>query len=336
MGRILVVAAVLLAVCPYPRAEGGGPFRPPWRLASVTIGGPPAAPPDKPTEGPPPADTGATPEGTYDLRTRYKVGQVILVRSTMTSDIQFKGELPPELAGALPKDLAKMMKEFMEHGLHFEDKSEVRYTVDEVRDGLAAVARAEIKTAEQTTPADPGQTGAKTVPSPLEGKTIVVTTDAEGRSTYATESGKEVDPKEAAEYCNDLADDLLRGKDLSAVKPGQEWEVSRVVVRSMFQVSDKGEAGATVKFVEVVVRDGRRLARMEFQAHVKDEIAQGAPGMSLDMTGEYLFDLGHHMPYRLTGEGTSRMGGGAGVPGLDLAMEGPMHLKQLFQDVTGK
>ena len=258
----------------------------------------------------------------YDLRSKYKVGQVITVRSLWDSSMK--------VTEADNKDVMDTLKgEFRSVR-----KAEVRYTIAKVRKGTTAVANAEVIAADDTEQM-PG-VDEKTTSSPATGKTVVVTTDAEGKSTYGYENGGEVD-KAAQDLCNDLDEDLFRGIDVSNAAVGQEWTVPEDVARKVFDISAKGEASVTLKFAEVLDQDDRHLARLTMAARLQDEPEdeEGMTMRSMQLTGDYLWDLDRHITYKVTAEGTVKITGTDKDMG-NMTLEGPIAIKSEFEDVTGK
>ena len=257
----------------------------------------------------------------YDLRSEYKVGQVIRVQSVWDSTMN--------VVDAEPKELMDAIK----GGFHSVRKAEVRYTVTKVRKGTPAVVSAEVISADDTEQM-PGEEE-KTTPSPATGKTIVVTTDAAGESTYAYDNGREVE-KDAQGLCDDLEEDLFRGIDVSNAAVGDDWTVPEATARKMFDNSPKGEATVTVKFAEVLDQDDRHLARLAMTVHVQDELDKEGNGtMSMQLTGDYLWDLDRHIPYKVAMEGTVKIADAGNKDG-HMTMEGPIAIKSEFEDVTGK
>jgi hypothetical protein len=262
----------------------------------------------------------------YDLRSRYKPGQVMLVKLLVKSTLK--------ITDSTPDGLADIVKGAFVH----RQRSEVRYTIVDVRGWLPAVSKAEVLVAEETTAA-PGEEE-RAVPSRLAGKTVTVRTDPRGKSTFTDEHGQELDSEECGEWCDGLRQPFFRETDACSAAVGQEWTIAGSDARRAMHIAKGGQASSTLRFAEVLAQDEHKLARLLIEARISEPVEGNMPLTRLtDLSGECLWDIGRQVPCKISATGIARVEGKLIVDGKDLGRigcQGPALVEWTYEDVTGK
>jgi hypothetical protein len=124
---------------------------------------------------------------------------------------------------------------------------------------------------------DAGQMGKQTVPSPLAGKTIVVTVNGPKDLNFS----EQVDEASATEITQ-----LLRGEDsMMPDKPlgvGDKWEMAPEDLKQLVPPGADGKASGTGKLTGIREIDGRQVADVEMSMKMNGDMN----GVKMDMTIE--------------------------------------------------
>lgn len=258
---------------------------------------------------------------TYDLRSRYRVGQILTVRHHMQMDLRFAEGKPDSGGGSATGEMDRGQEERV-----------VRYFVAQVEEGHAVLQRARVLKAVETYQ-EPGKAPEVTT-NPLQGKVVVIKSPLHGEPSFTDEQGRALAAKEWAGVC----DDLIAGvpdADLSAMKIGQPVKAKPEALQRSFRLVSGGTGDMQVKLAEILRRGGRRLARLEFTVSVKSSGEKLGEGKgTYQMQGNAFIDLDRRHPYLLEGSGTMRLEvalpgseGGAGP-----TLEGKATMRTEFED----
>ena len=231
---------------------------------------------------------------TYDLRSQYHVGQVIVVTDTQNIAV----DVPePGIAGAAGLPAGKY---------HHTVTSVVRARVMEVADALPTVKRAVVTKGEVSNDA-PGEPGG-TVTSPLLGKVIVVTSAPGKPLSYALQNGDPVDSDEANNWFGDMGGALARALNprMGALKIGDEVVATPEDATVFFQEAGVKDATFKAKLVEVTGPADEQVARLDFVATANVPMGTDV-NMAASLTGKCLFSLARKHPDSFEGEGKMRV-----------------------------
>lgn len=258
---------------------------------------------------------------TYDLREHYASNQVLVGSSLL--EMEFRA------VSSEPEGFEKMMT----GAFRFTERSEVRVRILEAPDGFPSVQRYYIAAAE-TLDEEPDQPASRTT-SPLVGKVVVARVSPGLDPTFEGDQGEAIDQEEAKKWCGDLPANLFEGVDVSSAQMGDEWDVPEASAKRSFHLSDRGTATVHARFAEVVEGEESRLARVELSLEVHDILGAKDAGQALTMqaTGEYLFDLDRRLPHAMTLEGTVTSEADISESGLNvrITMAGPVRISKTIE-----
>jgi hypothetical protein len=232
----------------------------------------------------------ASAQQTYDLRSRYRVGQVILVQDRGEMEITVP---EPGIGG----------KDGLSPGRYYNlQTSEVRYRVLEAKGGIPTLKRAYVVSAEEadeTPDSEPTRAA-----SSLVGKVILIKTVPGKEPVYMFQNGDPVDPDEAQNWLEDLGGQLdsALGRKLAGLKVGDEIAATREEIAKVFDVSQGDLSGLKLRLEEVTQRNGEPAARIHFAANLNAAVDKTTM-MGMELTGEVLLNLTRHLPDSLEAEG---------------------------------
>jgi len=251
---------------------------------------------------------------TVDLRERYQADQVLTVRGLLQTELHVVA--PAEVAQALAGAITDVQR------------SEVRYQVVAAQDGYPTRQRALVVTAE-TTHTEPGKEPTREE-SPLVGQLVSIHAARAEQKTFTTPEGQPLEGSDPETWCNDLPTDVLADLqvDVSAVQPGDEWDIPLSTLRRIFSLSPEGEGSLHARFAEVRVADGRQIAVVALQVQLRDPAGPDQT-LSVEATGEYRFDVALGLPHSMELAGTATVEGSVTLPSGEVApmrMEGPIRV----------
>jgi len=168
---------------------------------------------------------------TYDLRERYREGQVLTVTKSYRAALSARGEAPSTMT----------------------HETETRYTVSKVKGGELVQVRARILDSEDTMAA--GGEKAEKEACEYIGKTVTI--DFSDAQTTYTVGGKEVAAEDLAPWDADLPFALGAADALAKVKVGDEWA--------------DPSGGLKYRLVQIVTLQGRPCGRVEISPTGEDE-----------------------------------------------------------------